>query len=427
MAEAGMSEIFFDLSELFLFSGVKFKYYGIVRTVMEVAYELTRLDSKVRFVVYSPYHRRFFEVFPRVGEASPTGVLDPNLPASATPLRLRQSVFDQNIFKSIFYSLWGLVVDFRNRRRWSTIPDGAVRDVDLAGHVLVSLGRPKLMSDYLTALSRTGTSIKFVPLLHDMIPLHNFDGRRDFKPPRSFVHDNEVAIRAAALILTNSHFTKGEVLHFSASGVLPPVPEVVAVPLGHEMRETKEPLGTMPPEGRYLLGVGLFNGRKNLECLTEAMLELKRRGAAVPDLVLAGGRRKKVERYISSEQLKPISNHIRLVADPNQTELRALYERAFALVLPSHMEGWGLPVGETLWCGTPALAADIPALREVGSDLAQYFDPSNSSELADLLEHLQTRPASYNEIRQRIAAAHSSLRTWNDVAKDTLKAAEQLL
>ena len=85
-----MSEIFFDLSELFLFSGVKFRYYGIVRTVMEVAYELTQLDPEARFVVYSPYHRRFFEVFPRVGDASPTGVLDPNLPASATPVRQRR-------------------------------------------------------------------------------------------------------------------------------------------------------------------------------------------------------------------------------------------------------------------------------------------------------------------------------------------------
>lgn len=421
-----MAGFYFDLSELFLFSGVKFKYYGIVRTVMEVAYELTKLDPTVRFVVYSPYHRRFFEVFPRVGDASPTGLLDPNLPASATPLRLRQSVFDRNVFKSLFYSVWGRVVDFRNRRRWAQIPDGAVREVDLDGKVLVSLGRPKLMSDYLTAMAEAGTKIKFVPLLHDMIPLHDFSGRKDFKPPRNFVHDNEVAIRAATLILTNSHFSRGEVLRFSGSGLLPPVPEVVAVPLCHEMRMSGEPLVTMPPEGRYLLGVGLFNGRKNLECVIEAMLELDRRGADVPDFVLAGGRRKKVEAYLSSERLAPIAKRVHLVLDPNQNELRRLYEKAFALVLPSRMEGWGLPVGEALWCGTPALAADISALREVGGDLALYFDPDKPSDLADLIAGFQTDPASYTELRQRISAARPALRTWNDVAGDVLKAARRL-
>lgn len=421
-----MSEIFFDLSELFLFSGVKFKYYGIVRTVMEVAYELTRLDPEVRFVVYSPYHRRFFEVFPRVGDASPTGVLDPNLPASATPVRLRQSVFDRNVFKSLFYLVWGKIVDFRNRRRWAQIPDGAVREVDLNGKVLVSLGRPKLMSDYLTAMAEAGINIRFVPLLHDMIPLHDFSGRPDFKPPRNFVHDNEVAIRAAALILTNSHFSRREVLHFSDSGLLPPVPEVVAVPLCHEMRLTDEPLVTLPPEGRYLLGVGLFNGRKNLECVVEAMLELQRRGADVPDLVLAGGRRKKVETYFSSERFSSIAKHVRFVIDPNQTELRKLYEKAFALVLPSRMEGWGLPVGEALWCGTPALAADIPALREVGGDLALYFDPDKPVDLANLLVGLQADPTSYGELRNRISVARSRLRTWNDVAGDVLAAVRSL-
>lgn len=54
-----MPDVFYDLSELFLNSSVRFKYYGIARTVMEVAYELTKLDGSIRYVIYSPLHRRF--------------------------------------------------------------------------------------------------------------------------------------------------------------------------------------------------------------------------------------------------------------------------------------------------------------------------------------------------------------------------------
>lgn len=86
-----MGPIYYDLSEQFLSSGIKFKYYGIARTVMEVGYELSLSSADVRFVVFSPAHDRFFEVKPRIGAASVTGVFDPNLPAEAKPLRLRYS------------------------------------------------------------------------------------------------------------------------------------------------------------------------------------------------------------------------------------------------------------------------------------------------------------------------------------------------
>ena len=86
-----MATLYYDLSEQFLASGLKFKYYGISRTVMEVGYELACADADVRFVIFSPAHERFFEVTPRIGADSPTGILDPGLPPEASPIRMRYS------------------------------------------------------------------------------------------------------------------------------------------------------------------------------------------------------------------------------------------------------------------------------------------------------------------------------------------------
>jgi glycosyltransferase involved in cell wall biosynthesis len=405
-----MSEVFFDLSELFLNSGVKFKYYGIARTVMEVAYELTKLDRGVRYVIYSPYHARFFEVFPRIGDASPTGVLDHNLPLSATPIRLRQSLFDNNPVKASVYWVIRKVVDF-----------------NLSGQILVSLGRPKIMSDYLTALEERGTKVTFVPLLHDMIPLHDFTHRNQFSFPKNFLHDNQVAIKASSLIFTNSEFTAREVLHFSEKGVLPPVSKVVAVPLCNELRPTSEPIEKRGPSGRYILCVGIYNGRKNLECVVEAMMSLHERGMDVPNLVLAGARRKRVEKFLKNKRFLPLSTKFHFVLNPNQAELAELYKSAFALVLPSRMEGWGLPISEALWCGTPALAADVPALREAGGDLARYFNPEKPDELADVLGELLGSQAEYEAMRLEIAKRKPSMRTWRDVASEILSGVKNTL
>jgi glycosyltransferase involved in cell wall biosynthesis len=55
-----------------------------------------------------------------------------------------------------------------------------------------------------------------------------------------------------------------------------------------------------------------------------------------------------------------------------QHELVELYRRASAVVLPSRYEGFGLPVLEAMATGTPVVAADEPALREVAGDAAEY-------------------------------------------------------
>lgn len=394
---------------------------------MEVAYELTKIAPEVRYVVYSPLHGRFFEVTPRVGNASPTGVLDTGLPVSATPVRLRESLYDNNPAKAALYWLIRKVVNYRNHRRWATIPEGIVQGVDIAGQVLVSLGRPKIMSDYLAALENSGTKIQFVPLLHDMIPLHDFSGNPRFTPQRNFLHDNAVVVAGASLILANSNFTAGEIRHFSEEGVLPAVPKVRVVPLCHELRPSGEPVVKQAPASRYLLCVGSNTGRKNLECVVEALLMLHERKEEVPHLILAGARRKSVERYLKKARFAPLADRIHFVFNPNHAELAELYRKAFVAVLPSLMEGWGLPVSEALWCGTPALAADVPAVREAGGDLALYFDPRQPSDLAEIISDLLKNDRAYLGLKAKIAAAKPELRIWRDVAGDILAAAKLLL
>jgi glycosyltransferase involved in cell wall biosynthesis len=45
--------------------------------------------------------------------------------------------------------------------------------------------------------------------------------------------------------------------------------------------------------------------------------------------------------------------------------------------MPSDAEGFGLPAIEAMACGTPVLLSDLPALREVAGDAAEYASPGN--------------------------------------------------
>jgi glycosyltransferase involved in cell wall biosynthesis len=416
-----MSKIYYDLSELFLSSGVKFKYYGIARTVMEVGYELACSSHDVRFVVFSPAHDRFFEVTPRIGSASITGICDPNLSHNARPVRFRYSFAEPHKLRDALYPLVRKVVKSISLNRWRrAVPASSAREVDMSGQILVSLGRPKMMVDYLVAMEKTGVRLRFFPLLHDMIPLHEYGHTRQTMFARNFAHDNHLVISHSEVLMTNSAFTKGEVEAFAASGYLPPLPPIVPVLLPHELRPTNETVNIEVPQEPYLLSVGTMPGRKNLECILQAMLHLNSAGQPVPILLLAGAIRKRTKKYLERQEYALIRDRLQFAFNPNQAELRLLYEKALALVIPSHMEGFGLPSGEALWLGTPVLSSNAPALREVGGNLAQYFSPNDYAGLAKLINQFQMDPTAYAALKGRISDCHSSMRTWKDLAADII-------
>jgi glycosyltransferase involved in cell wall biosynthesis len=81
--------------------------------------------------------------------------------------------------------------------------------------------------------------------------------------------------------------------------------------------------------------------------------------------------------------------------------LAALFRRAALVMLPSEREGFGLPVIEAMACGTPVVCSDLPVLREVGGDAAEYCPLGNAaawaSRICDLLGERDGRPQRWRE------------------------------
>jgi len=65
---------------------------------------------------------------------------------------------------------------------------------------------------------------------------------------------------------------------------------------------------------------------------------------------------------------------VTLTGQVSDEDLAAIYSGAHALVMASDDEGFGLPTVEALACGTPVVACDLPALREVLDDRATFVD-----------------------------------------------------
>ncbi|MER8629839.1 glycosyltransferase family 4 protein [Mesorhizobium opportunistum] len=138
----------------------------------------------------------------------------------------------------------------------------------------------------------------------------------------------------------------------------------------------------------YLLYVGGFDWRKNLDSIPQAIVNLSEPLRHNLKLVVAGEitPRERVEYFNlwQSHGLRP--DQVIFAGAVDDRTLVRLYKGALALIQPSFMEGFGLTALEAMACGTPALAARAGALPEVVGDDGLLFDPTSPLDLAEKID-----------------------------------------
>lgn len=146
----------------------------------------------------------------------------------------------------------------------------------------------------------------------------------------------------------------------------------------------------------YLLYVGSRATYKNFAIVErffrESMTDM--------DLIVVGGP--------SLEECRWPGGGRRLWVRADDERLRSLYWGACALIYPSMYEGFGLPPLEALACGCPVVASDIPVLREVLGEHAEYFCCSD----VDDLEAAVNRALGWTEKRRLEGHNHAKTFTW---------------
>jgi glycosyltransferase involved in cell wall biosynthesis len=157
-----------------------------------------------------------------------------------------------------------------------------------------------------------------------------------------------------------------------------------------DVRRVEAELGIEPP---YLLAVGTWEPRKNLELLVRVFRELRRERALEGcRLVLVGGRGWKdrhLSRLVESGPGESVSADIIPVGYTSDETLAHLYSGCRAFIFPSLYEGFGLPVAEARACGAKVIASDIPELREAGGPDTVYIAPTADGVRRGLLQSLE--------------------------------------
>lgn len=140
-----------------------------------------------------------------------------------------------------------------------------------------------------------------------------------------------------------------------------------------------------PPTGAPILFMGTLEPRKNVGTLLRAYARLREQLPSAPRLVLAGGRTPASAEWLRMASAPPLAGHVDYVGYVSGDRRRQMYEEAGMLVLPSHHEGFGLPVLEAMTVGVPVVASRRGALPEVAGDAARFVEPDDEAGLAEAM------------------------------------------
>jgi glycosyltransferase involved in cell wall biosynthesis len=173
-----------------------------------------------------------------------------------------------------------------------------------------------------------------------------------------------------------------------------PLMEIVHPPIRTGMeRGCEQPVCDIP--AKFFLTVGAVGARKNQLRTIEAFKasKLADRGYGY---VICGGPEPGAEDVL---ELARRTSGVILPGYVNDEELRWLYRNATGFVLPSLLEGFGLPAAEAINHGLLPLLARGGALEEVAGDAAIYVNPLDVAEISQGMKSLAGLSEEQRKIR----------------------------
>lgn len=180
----------------------------------------------------------------------------------------------------------------------------------------------------------------------------------------------------------------------------------------------------LPPN--FALYVGDVNWNKNLRNLISSLkiskVPLVMVGAALTD-------NKVPQTQALARLVKRLNLEDKIVRTGfiKEEDLVSIYNLAGVTILPSFYEGFGLPVLESMACGTPVVCSNNSSLAEIAGNLARFCDPQNPADIAQKTFSVLNMSKTAKESLSRKLITHASTFSWQKTARQTVNVYKKVL
>jgi glycosyltransferase involved in cell wall biosynthesis len=255
------------------------------------------------------------------------------------------------------------------------------------------------LAPYNTAPFLIPSPTKLVLVLHDAIPVGKYRGS-DFRGSVDHAYRRLLVIKAASrahIVLTVSEYSKQQILaRFPKINV-----RVIPCSISPSWFQA-DGWNNIQQRENYIFMVTASVPHKNtsgaLRAYARYVSSTDRSNAARLRIV---GLSNAKEKFVLEAAELGIEQFVDFEPYVTDAELQNLYRRARLVLVPSFMEGFGIPLLEAMASGTPAASSNAGSLPEVGAAAPVYFDPNSVEEMASAI----SRILSDVEMQQRMMDA----------------------
>lgn len=244
---------------------------------------------------------------------------------------------------------------------------------------------------------------KGVGTIHDMILLHYYYKRSMFynAAPLYFKKVVKASVKNARAIIAVSNATKTEVVKLCKADTETASKISVVYEGWEHLQEYENKKASSPPKG-YIFYLGSSRMHKNLARLVRAFSKALEHIPSHIRLVISG--EKQFIHHLNkdiSKEIERLGNRVFFTGYLEPEEVAAHYRNADCFILPSLMEGFGIPVLEAFYYNTPLLCSGISSLPEVAGEGALYFDPFSVDSIAAAICKFYTDASIANALVER--------------------------
>lgn len=223
--------------------------------------------------------------------------------------------------------------------------------------------------------------------------------------------------KRADAIVTVSDFTAGEIVNRLGVGR----EKIVICSPGAPAWQAR---AAAAPRGPILF-MGTLEPRKNVTTLLNAYGKLREQRDDAPPLWLAGGLTEASTPWMQAIARPPLLGHVKHLGYIEAGARYELYSQASMLVLPSYLEGFGIPVLEAMTIGVPVIVSDRGALPEVAGGAAQVVDADDVDGFATaIMRYLDDASVAQSAVERGFARARHY--SWDASAARLLERYRQL-
>lgn len=248
------------------------------------------------------------------------------------------------------------------------------------GLVYVNVGHAGLDKIGLMKAIRAAHNVTSVFYIHDILPITH---PHLFPEGTKSDHQKRISnvVDSADAILTNSYFTKSELEREFDLTTSPTVLEIGTL----EPADIKSVATKQASERAGFASIGTIEPRKNYLWLVKAWLRFCETmpSLAKGETLTIFGKQGWLDdaQYRELETLVSSSDRVCIKHGASDQEVRDHLVNARAYVTAAEVEGWGMPLAESLSLGTPVIASDADAHHEVTRGIASFFSANDESAL----------------------------------------------